>query len=50
MEKCEKCGKSDGTVRVRLIPCGDVCRCQDDETLCARCYRADVESRPEDYA
>lgn len=35
--KCEWCGKTDATVRVRLVRCPDVCMCEEDVPLCEEC-------------
>lgn len=36
-DKCEWCKAEDPTVRIRLVKCRDVCRCQDDIPLCDKC-------------
>ena len=37
MSECYSCKKEGKTVRIRLVRCADVCRCEDDIPLCDPC-------------
>ncbi len=46
--KCAECKKVKRSVRLRVVRCGDLCGCEDDEYLCHKCaVRAEKTGDPE---